>query len=152
MYTETWKQEYANLFITDAENPFISRNDPIWNYLEPELTRRLCDIDTEDSFGAMVRRVLIELLPGGESSIEQVAKKLMISKRTLQRKLNVEKTTFQKQLNLTRESLSKYYIMNTDMTSSDIAYLLGYQDLNSFRRAFHLWTGMNISEYSLKLR
>jgi len=38
------------------------------------------------------------------------------------------------------------------MTSDDIAYLLGYQDLNSFLRAFCLWTGMTISEYKRNMR
>ena len=89
----------------------------------------------------------VELLPGGQSGIEDVSLKLGCSKRTLQRKLNEENTTYQKQLNHTRELLAKHYINNTDMTSDDIAYLLGYQDMNSFLRAFSLWTGMTISEY-----
>lgn len=136
--------------LADVEKPFISRNDTMWNYLEPELIRRLSEKNADDSFSAMVRSALIELLPSGESGIEQVAKRLAVSKRTLQRKLWEEKTTFQKQLNNTRELLSKYYIKNTEMTNNDIAYLLGYQDLNSFLRAFNLWTGMNISEYKTR--
>lgn len=39
------------------------------------------------------------------------------------------------------------YINNTDMSTSDIAYLLGYQELNSFLRAFTVWTGKSMSEY-----
>ena len=104
-------------------------------------------MDVDDTFSARVRSALIELLPGGQSGVEDVAEKLGCSKRTLQRKLNEEDTTFQKQLNHTRELLTKHYIKNTDMTSDDIAYLLGYQDLNSFLRAFSIWTGTTISEY-----
>lgn len=99
-----------------------------------------------------MRSSLIELLPIGYSSIEEVSAKLGISKRTLQRKLYDEKTTFQKQLNHTRELLAKNYIKNTNMTSDDIAFLLGYQDLNSFFRAFQIWTGMNITEYKKSLQ
>ncbi len=33
------------------------------------------------------------------------------------------------------------------MTSNEISYLLGYQDLNSFLRAFSIWTGTTFSEY-----
>lgn len=43
--------------------------------------------------------------------------------------------------------LAKHYIRNTDMTTNDIAFLLGYQEINSFIRAFSLWTGEIISEY-----
>jgi AraC-like DNA-binding protein len=80
-------------------------------------------------------------------SIEDAARKLGYSKRTLQRKLMEENTNFQKQLNHTRELLAKHYLKNIDMSSEDMAYLLGYQDINSFFRAFSLWTGMSIGEY-----
>ncbi len=79
---------------------------------------------------------MTELLPGGACDIEDVAKKLDLSKRTSQRKLNEENITFQKQFNSTREILAIHYICNTDMTSNDIAFLLRYMDLNSFLRAF----------------
>ena len=88
-----------------------------------------------------------ELLPSGACSIEDVAGKLGLSKRTLQRKLSEEKTTFQKQLNSARETLAIHYVRNTDMSTADIAYLLGYAELNSFLRAFTVWTGKSISAY-----
>jgi len=40
-----------------------------------------------------------------------------------------------------------HYIRNTQMTSNDIAFLLGYAELNSFLRAFTVWTGKSVSEY-----
>ncbi|MEQ8199768.1 MAG: AraC family transcriptional regulator [Clostridiaceae bacterium] len=134
----------------DALRPFISQNDAMWEYFEPELRRRLSELDVDDTYAARVRSALIELLPAGEGSIDDVSSKLGCSKRTLQRKLKEEDTTFQKQLNHTRELLARHYLKNSDMISDDIAYLLGYQDLNSFVRAFHLWTGMTISEYKKK--
>lgn len=136
----------------DALIPFISENDSMWEYFEPELKRRLGELNIEDTYSARVKSSLIELLPAGEGSIDAVASKLGLSKRTLQRKLKEENTTFQKQLNCTRESLAKHYLKNPDMTSDDIAYLLGYQDLNSFIRAFNIWTGMTVSEYKKAVR
>lgn len=76
-----------------------------------------------------------------------VPEKLGISKRTLQRKLTEEDTSFQKQLNGVRELLAKHYIKNTDMSMDDISFLLGYQELNSFLRAFSIWRGISVSEY-----
>ena len=119
----------------------------MWNYFEPELTKRLADLEIDDSTSARVRSALAELLPSGETTIDDVARELGISKRTLQRKLKEEKTTFQKQLNSTRESLAVHYLSNTDITTNEIAFLLGYQELNSFLRAFSLWTGKTVSEY-----
>lgn len=63
------------------------------------------------------------------------------------KRIKEEDTTFQKQLNHVRELLAKNYIQNTELSSEDIAYLLGYQDLNSFFRAFSLWTGMPVTAY-----
>ncbi len=131
----------------DAEIPFITRNESMWNFFEPELKKRLSEMDTDESFSAKVRSVLVEILPAGKSTIEDVADALGMSKRSLQRKLKEEDTTFQKQLNHVRELLAKNYIQNTRLSSENIAYLLGYQDLNSFFRAFALWTGKTVTAY-----
>ena len=140
--------ENALLFkASDMEMPFVSYNENMWNCFEPELQKRLYEMERDDSFSAKVRSALTELLLGGAGTIEDVAAKLCISKRTLQRKLTEEATSFQKQLSRTREILAKHYIKNTNMSSDDIAFLLGYQELNSFLRAFNVWTGISVSEY-----
>lgn len=123
----------------------------MWDYFKPELTKRLSELSIDDLTSARVRSILTELLPNGEFTIDDVAKKLGYSKQTLQRKLSSENTTFQKQLNSTREVLALNYLQNTDMTTSDIAYLLGYQEFNSFLRAFSIWKGISISEYREKM-
>lgn len=136
----------------DLQLNFISYNQAMWDYFKPELTKRLSELSVDDTASARVRSALTELLPSGEFTIDDVAKKLGYSKRTLQRKLSSENTTFQKQLNSTREVLALNYLQNTDMTTSDIAYLLGYQELNSFLRAFNIWKGISISEYRENIR
>lgn len=127
--------------------PFISCNESMWEFFEPELNKRLSMLETDDSYAARVRSALMELLPGGECTIEDVAKKLGYSRRSLQRKLQEENTSFQKQLNHTRELLARYYVGHTAMRAEEIAYLLGYQDTSSFLRAFAVWTGSTVSSY-----
>lgn len=129
------------------ELSFISYSEAMWDYFQPELSKRLVDLDADESAGARVRSALAELLPGGCFGIDDVARKLGMSRRTLQRRLSEEKTTFQKQLSSTRETLAIHYIKNTDMSTGDIAYLLGYSEVNSFLRAFSVWTGKNLSEF-----
>ena len=111
------------------------------------MNKRLSYLQVDDSISARVRSVLSELLPGGASGIEDVAEKLGLSKRTLQRKLSEENTNFKKQLNSAREALAVHYIRNTEMSIADIAYLLGYAEQNSFLRAFTIWTGKSVTEY-----
>ncbi len=40
-----------------------------------------------------------------------------------------------------RESLAKYYLTTSAMTGAEISFPLGFEDPNSFFRAFHTWTG-----------
>lgn len=131
----------------DALVPFISRNESMWVFFEPELKRRLSMMETDDSCAARVRSALMELLPSGEGTVDDVAKKLGYSKRSLQRKLQEEDTNFQKQLGHIRELLAKTYLANTDMTTEDIAFLLGYQEIGAFIRAFTVWTGQTVNAY-----
>lgn len=149
---ETGQNNTITFSNKDLKTKFISYNQAMWDYFQPELIKRLSELSVDDSISARVRSALTELLPSGEFTIEDVAKKLNYSKRTLQRKLSNENTTFQKQLNSTREVLALNYLQNTDMTTNDIAYLLGYQELNSFLRAFSIWKGMSISEYRAKMK
>ena len=137
---------------SDTLLPFISCNESMWRFFEPELNRRLSMLETDDSYATRVRSALIELLPSGACTIEDVAKKLGYSKRSLQRKLQEEQTNFQKQLNHTRELLAKYYVGSTEMRTEDIAYLLGYQDTSSFLRAFAVWPGDSVRAYRQRQR
>lgn len=149
---ETGENNTITFSNEDLKIKFISYNQAMWDYFQPELTKRLSELSVDDSISARVRSALTELLPSGEFTIDDVAQKLNYSKRTLQRKLSNKNTTFQKQLNSTREVLALNYLQNTNMTTNDIAYLLGYQELNSFLRAFSIWKGMSISEYRAKMK
>lgn len=135
----------------DAQVPFVTRNESMWSFFEPELKKRLSEMEQDDSFAAKVRSVLVELLPAGKTAVDDAAAALGMSRRSLQRKLQEEETNFQKQLNHVRALLAKNYLQNTNLSSEDIAYLLGYQDINSFFRAFSLWTGQTVTAYKQSL-
>ncbi len=136
----------VTLKTSDAELPFLTENAQMWEMFEPTLRRRLADLDATSSTVERVHAVLLEALPAGESSMEQVARKLATSKRTLQRRLRQEETTFQEVLNDTRESLARHYLQRTRLSGAEISYLLGFEDPNSFFRAFHHWTGQTTEE------
>lgn len=125
----------------DADLPFLTSNEAIWQVFEPDLRRRLTDLDAAATTSDRVRDLLLEMLPGGQTSIEAVAGRLAISKRTLQRRLGEDGTTFQSLVNRTREELARHYLSNTTLSNGEISFLLGFEDPNSFFRAFHDWTG-----------
>ena len=125
----------------DATRPFLTANAGMWDFFEPELRRRLNDLGDHASLGAKVRATLIELLPAGAGTTQGVAKHLGISTRTLQRRLGEEGVTFQKVLADLREELAHHYLTQSTLSLTEIAFLLGYDNANSFHRAFNQWTG-----------
>jgi len=125
----------------DARRPFLTANEGMWRSFEPDLQRRLAELDAGSSTSDRVRAALVELLPGGAASIEAVAARLGASSRTLQRRLKDEGQTFQDVLARTREELADHYLGSTALSSAEISFLLGFEDPNSFFRAFHAWTG-----------
>jgi len=126
---------------TDAERPFLSSNDAMWEVFEPELRRRLAALDASATTAQRVRATLLEGLPGGNLSMDGVARRLALSKRTLQRRLVEEGTSYQDVLRDTRLDLARHYLQRTSVPLGEISFLLGFEESNSFFRAFNDWTG-----------
>lgn len=129
------------LSATDANRPFLTANDAMWQAFEPDLRRRLGELDAAATTAQRVRSALLELLPCGQPGIEAVASRLAMSRRTLQRRLEEEGDNFRSVVNKTREDLAKHYLTQTKLSASEIGFLLGFEDPNSFFRAFNDWTG-----------
>jgi AraC-like DNA-binding protein len=127
----------------DAKRPFLTANEQMWNFFEPELRARLSEMRVDADIGQRVRGALVELLPAGQATIEAASKQLGVSPRTLQRKLGASGKSFRGLLDATRTDLARHYLKASSLSCAEISYLLGYDDPNSFSRAFHSWTGMN---------
>ncbi len=125
----------------DADLPLISRDDAMWERIEHGLEEQFVRAIAEPSTAARVRQALMDGLPGGQSTAEQIARSLALSKRSLQRKLQDEGLSFKDVLEETRRAMAMNYLQNTNMNVQEIAYLLGFKDPSSFFRAFRSWTG-----------
>ena len=125
----------------DAERPFLSANPAMFAAFAPELQTRLDELERNASYSDRLRAVLMEALPAGQADVDTISRRLGVSKRSLQRKLGAEDTSFQAELQGLRECLARNYLSGTTHTSAEISFLLGYEDPNSFIRAFHGWTG-----------
>ncbi len=125
----------------DAERPFLTLNEEMWEFFLPGLRKRLSELDETATTVDRVRGALLELLPSGESSLAAISRKLAVSTRTLQRKLYAEDRSYQSVLDEVREELARHYLGHSALSGAEISYLLGFEDPNSFHRAFHGWTG-----------
>lgn len=136
----------------DARKPFLTASDTMWAMFEPSLRTRMADLDEQSSFRERVRACLMEILASGQYSMTDVAYRLAVSTRTLQRRLSAENTSFQQELDNLREELARHYLASSEYSSAQIAFLLGYHDPNSFFRAFRTWTGQTPEVVRLELQ
>ena len=87
------------------------------------------------------------LLAGSRPDLPMVAKELGISERTLQRRITDEGTSFRQLLNETRHEFVRQYLGNASVEITEAAFLVGYEDPNSFYRAFRSWEGKTPAEW-----
>ncbi|MFH3698422.1 AraC family transcriptional regulator, partial [Acinetobacter baumannii] len=81
------KSEHISIVFSrqDAERPFLTANPTMWSFFEPNLQRSLIQLDEDATASEKVKAILLENLPAGLCTIEDVAQRLAMSKRTLQR-------------------------------------------------------------------
>lgn len=123
----------------DLDLPFASYNAELLEILIPELDRRLEQQAHMASLSEQIKWVLRRRLTAGRPDIRSVATELAMSERSLQRKLTDQGLTFQSLLSATRHQLALEYLADPALAIVEVAYMLGYEDQNSFFRAFRLW-------------
>ncbi len=103
----------------------------------------------EDS-GVLVktRQALLDSLPSGAPTKGQIARRLGMSPRSLQRTLADEGTSFTALLAEARLTLARSYLDEGRLPVTEIAFVLGFADTSAFSRAFRRWTGLAPSDYA----
>ena len=128
---------------SDAALQFVTRNAELLDMLAPQFEQDLKQhTSREDSFLELVRGAIQQRLTGHRPTTEDVARELHMSSRTLQRRLQESGSSFQRVLDEARHQMARYYLRNSVLELNEAAYLLGYEDANSFARAFRGWEGV----------
>ena len=127
---------------SDARRPFVTRNAELLAMLAPHFEEELRQENGDENFVERVRIAIQQKLTGRRPNIEDIADALHISSRTLQRRLQDEGSSFQRVLEEARRQLARQYLNNSVLELNEAAYLLGYEDSNSFVRAFRSWEGV----------
>ncbi len=95
----------------------------------------------QESVAAQVRRQLAEGMASGPMTLRQIAHRLHLSERSLQRRLDEEGTRFAELVDEVRRELALRYIADERLALGEVAYLLGFAEPSPFHRAFKRWTG-----------
>jgi AraC-like DNA-binding protein len=127
---------------SDAQRPFVTRNAELLGMLAPQFEEELKKENGDENFVERVRIAVQQKLTGRRPSIDDIADALHISSRTLQRRLQDGGSNFQRVLDEARHQLARHYLNNSVLELNETAYLLGYEDGNSFVRAFRTWEGV----------
>ncbi len=93
------------------------------------------------TFAAQVRHQLAERMADGPMTLAQVARRLHLSERSLQRRLEAEGTRFAELVDDVRRELALRYVADERLALGEVAYLLGFAEPSPFHRAFKRWTG-----------
>ena len=131
----------------DISRPFLTHNPDLLELVAPQLEAELRRQTSDQSLKEQVKGILKKLLAGQRPRLEDVALELRVSSRTLQRRLLEEEITFQSVVEEARREMAKHYLLQSSLELNETAYLLGYEDPNSFIRAFHKWEGAPPGEW-----
>ncbi len=100
-----------------------------------------------DNFVSDVRNAIIKLYHQNIPKEKEVAEYLNISKSYLQKKLQGDKTTYKKVLIQIQKEIALRYLQSNNASIKETAWMLGYNDVSNFYRAFKKWTGKNPKDY-----
>jgi AraC-like DNA-binding protein len=130
----------------DAEHPLPTSNRRLAQAHDKVIAEELARLDRSDVL-EQCKASLLDKLPSGELSEEHMAKRLHMSRRTLQRKLTERDTTYQKLVDDTRRNLALRFIDDPHRSLGDITFELGFSQQSALTRAFRSWTGKSPSDW-----
>ena len=122
-------------------DPYL--NNILLKYCEAGLVDRRGNVS---QLRTRVENAISSLLPHGRVVVDDVARSLGTSKRTLARKLADEGLSFTEILQQLRRDLAVRYLDDRGLQVSKIAWLLGFHDVSAFTHACKRWTGKTPSQ------
>ena len=144
-----WNQPLNELCFTRQQlDQKVPKADPhlaelMRHYADQQLAR----LPKTDDFLQQVRGAVAELLVHGAPRLDDVARLLGLSSRSLQRKLRDEGTSFQGFANEVRTDLAASYLAEGKLAIAEVAFLVGFSEPSAFHRAFKKARGMTPSAF-----
>jgi AraC-like DNA-binding protein len=120
----------------DLSRPNRLGDDSISRFFDAHLDDAIAELPDG---GALLRRVKSEIskvLSEGPPTVAETARRLAMSRRTLQRKLAEEGVGYRDLVAEVQHSLAKKLLRSSDCMLAEVAFLTGFADQSSFGRAF----------------
>jgi AraC-like DNA-binding protein len=130
------------------DEPIITAHYELQAFLLKKASEQSGDGITKRSVKDKISAHLITNGYLGVPSLEEVAANFNTSSRSLQRRLQEEGVTYQQLADEVRKSFALYYVKGGKYQLKEVSYMLGYNELSAFTRAFKRWTGVSPMQYS----
>jgi AraC-like DNA-binding protein len=131
----------------DLDTPFVTHNEEMLEVIGMHLESELKAKNATAHIGEQVKQALIRSMAGKRPTLEDIAKELGLGPRTLQRRLTDVGLNFQQLVEDTRRELAHHFLKQRAVELNETAFMLGFEDANSFFRAFQIWEGVSPGEW-----
>ena len=132
--------------------PMPMSNPDMFALLKTKLSRKLIDLNQPTPVALEATRLVQTGLANDNIAIGTIASRMGMSERTFRRRLVEEGTSFRDVTSKARQELCEVYFQQDQMSLSQIAQSLGFQDQSAFSRAFKTWYGVTPRQYRLGLK
>jgi AraC-like DNA-binding protein len=136
--------EYAEL-----NSPEPAANAELHSILEVQAERLLSRARAELGFCDQVRALLERTLPR-VPDMQEAARVLSLSERSLRRRLADEGSSYSELVEQTQSALAQRWLSDPTKSLKEVAYVLGFANASSFHRAFKRWTGTSPAAFRLE--
>lgn len=122
-------------------------NRRVFRLSEKRAENMLLRLRSSDRIAQEISTHVISMLADGLPTIDQVARRMNCSGRTLQRRLAERHLNYQMLLDHIRQDVAIELLSTTAMPITQIAERIGFTDDSTFHRAFKRWTGESPGSY-----
>jgi AraC-like DNA-binding protein len=126
----------------DLALPVASSNPGLENVLVRYMTELLAKLPPGDTYVERVRGTVAGLLRHGPPNLKATARAMRASPRTVQRRLEEHGTGHSEVVDALRRQMADDLLERRRMSITEVAFVLGFSDVSSFRRAYKRWTGV----------
>lgn len=130
-----------------TDTPMLKADAMLFGILKEKVEQQLLQHPATEVFLRCFYQHLLLAMKAGEPTVEVVAKRMLMSPRTLFRRLAERGSNFKDALADTRQQLAEQYLTEGRHSHAEIADLLGYSEQSAFSRAFKSWTGKTPSQF-----
>ena len=134
--------------LEDVDRPNPAGDMGFWRFFSDHLDTLLPPAETApEKLAVQVVDEVAGLLSGGVPQLAEVASRMGMGTRTLQRRLSDGGTTYQDLVTEARRQLARKLLRQSDYSLSEIAFLTGFSEQSAFTRAFKRDEGITPRAY-----